>query len=42
MSEQIVENSFEDLLEISDKFITKFNTFSYMILQLRLKAVWKF
>ena len=42
MSEQIVENRFEDLLEISDKFITKFNAFSYMILQLRLKTVWKF
>ena len=41
MSEQIVENRFEDLLEISDKFITKFNVFSYMILQFRLKTVWK-
>ena len=41
MSEQIAENRFGDLLEISDKFITKFNVFSYMILQFRLKKVWK-
>ena len=41
ISEQIAENRFEALLEISDKFITKFNVFSYMILQFRLKTVWK-
>ena len=41
MSEQIAENRFGDLSEISDKFITKFNVFSHMILQLRLKTVWK-
>ena len=41
IAEQIVENRFGALLEISDKFITKFNVFSYMILQFRLKAVWK-
>ena len=40
ISEQIAENSFGALLEISDKFITKF-VFSYMILQFRLKTVWK-
>ena len=41
ISEQIAENRFGALLEISDKFITKFNVFSYMILQFRLKTVWK-
>ena len=41
ISEQIVENRFEALLEISDKFITEFNVFSYMILQFRVKTVWK-
>ena len=41
ISEQIVENKFGALLEICDKFITKFNVFSYMILQFRLKTVWK-
>ena len=41
ISEQIAENSFGALLEISDKFITKFNVFSCMILQFRLKTVWK-
>ena len=41
ISEQTVENRFGALLEISDKFITKFNVFSYMILQFRLKTVWK-
>ena len=41
ISEQITENSFGALLEISDKFVTKFNVFSYMILQFRLKTVWK-
>ena len=39
--EQIAENRFAALSEISDKFITKFNVFSYMILQFRLKKVWK-
>ena len=42
ISEQIAENRFGALLEISDKFITKFNVFSYMILQFRLKTVWKY
>ena len=42
ISEQITENSFGALLEISDKFVTKFNVFSYMVLQFRLKTVWKF
>ena len=41
ISEQIAENRFEALLEISDKSITKFNVFSQMILQFRLKTVWK-
>ena len=41
ISEQIAENRFVALLEINDKFITKFNVFSYMILQFRIKAVWK-
>ena len=41
ISEQIAENMFGALLEISDKFISKSNAFSYMILQFRLKAVWK-
>ena len=41
ISEQIAENRFGALLEFSDKFITKFNVFSYMILQFRLKTVWK-
>ena len=41
ISEQIVEHRFGALLEISDKFITKLNVFSYMILQFRLKTVWK-
>ena len=41
ISEQIPENRFGALLEISDKFITKFNVFSYMILQFRFKTVWK-
>ena len=41
ISEQIAKNRFGALLEISDKFTTKFNVFSYMILQFRLKAVWK-
>ena len=29
------------LLEISEKFIIKFNVFSCMVLQVRLKTVWK-
>ena len=41
VSEQIAENRFGTLLQISDKFITNFNAFSYMILQIRLKAVCK-
>ena len=41
ISEQIAENWFGALLEIGDKCITKFNVFSYMILQFRLKTVWK-
>ena len=41
ISEQIVENRFGALSEIKDKFISKFNAFSYMISQFRLKAVWK-
>ena len=41
ISEQIADNSFGALLAISDKFITKFNVFSYMILQFKLKTVWK-
>ena len=41
ISEQIAENRFGALLKISDKFITKFKVFSYMILHFRLKTVWK-
>ena len=41
ISEQIAENSFGAWLEISDKFFTKFNVFSQMILKFRLKTVWK-
>ena len=41
ISEQIVEKTFGVLLKISDKFITKFNVFSNMILEFRLKTVWK-
>ena len=41
ISKKIAENRFGALLEISDKFITKFNVFSYKILQFRLKTVWK-
>ena len=41
ISEQIAENRFEALLEIIDKFITKFSVFSYMILQFKFKRVWK-
>ena len=42
ISEQIAENRFGALLEISDKFITKFNVFSYIVLWFRTKTVWKF
>ena len=41
ISEQIAEKRFGDLLEISNKFISKFNVFSYIILQFRLKTVSK-
>ena len=41
ISEQIAENRFRALLEISDKFMRRFNVFSYMILQFRLKTVRK-
>ena len=41
ISEQIAENRFGALLEISDRLITKFNAFSYMILQFILKTIWK-
>ena len=41
-SEQIAESRFGGLLEIRDKFITKFNVFSYMILQMGLKQFGKF
>ena len=41
ISEQIAENRFGALSEFSGKFITKFDVFSYMILQFRLKTVWK-
>ena len=41
ISEQIAESKFGVLLEISDKLITKFNVFSYMILQFRPKGIWK-
>ena len=36
ISEKIAENRFGALLEIRDKFITKFNVFSNMILQFTL------
>ena len=39
--EQIAENRFGALLEINDKLITKFNVFSNMVSQFRLKTVWK-
>ena len=41
ISEQIAENRFGALLEISDSLTTKLNVFRYMILQFRLKTVWK-
>ena len=37
ISEQITKYKFEALLEISDKFRSKFNVFSYMILYCWLK-----
>ena len=41
ISEQIAEHTFGALLEISDKFITKLNVFSCMILQFTFQTVWK-
>ena len=41
ISEQITNNRFGALLEISDKFISKSIVFSYIVLQFRLKTVWK-
>ena len=41
ISEQIVENRFGALLEISDKFLTKLNVFRYILLQFLLKRVGK-
>ena len=41
ISEQILENWFGSLLEVSNKFITRYNVFSYIMLQFRLKTVWK-
>ena len=41
ISEQTPENRFGALLDISDKFITKFNIFSCMLLKFRFKKVWK-
>ena len=41
ISGQTAENRIGALLGISDKFITKFNVFSYRILQFRLKTVRK-
>ena len=41
ISEQIAENRFGALLEMSYNFITKFNVFSYMVLRFRHKTVWK-
>ena len=38
ITEQIEEFRFGALLKISDKFITKFNVFSYIISQFRLKT----
>ena len=39
ISEQITENILGALLEIGDKFITKLNVFSYIILQFRLTSL---
>ena len=41
ISKIIAENRFRVLLEISDKFITKLNVFSYMNLQFMLTIVWE-
>ena len=41
ISEKTAESRFGTLLEISDKFITKFIAFGYMILQFGLNTVWK-
>ena len=41
IAEQTTENRFGALLEVSDKFITKFSDFRYIILQFRLKIVSK-
>ena len=43
VSEQIAETRFRALVEICDKFMTKLNVFSYMILATFsiFKAVWK-
>ena len=41
ISELIAEYIFGGLFKISDKFITKLDVFSYMILQFRFKTVWK-
>ena len=41
ISEQIAQNRFGELLEISDKFISKFNVSNYMILRFRPKTVRK-
>ena len=41
ISKEIAENRFGVLSESSDKFIINFNVFSYIILQFRLKTVWK-
>ena len=38
---QITGKKFGTLLEISDRFIIKFNVFSYVILQFRFEIVWK-
>ena len=42
ISEKITENMLGALLAISNKFISKLNVFSYMILQFRLKQFGKF
>ena len=41
ISEQIAQNRFGALLEISDKSVSKFNVISYKVLKFRLKTVWK-
>ena len=42
ISEKITENMLGALLAISNKFISKLNVFSYMILQFSLKQFGKF